>query len=80
MSELHTAPLGRPSPAAVVSPTGHVSEEMKQESSPVTYYPGVMHTGAQVVIRNGASVLTDTPLASDDSPPGKHITAFPTVW
>lgn len=59
---------------------GYKSEAASASSAPATQWPGVMHTGAQSVVRDGVQILTDRPLKSDAPVPGRHFTFMPTVW
>jgi len=52
-----------------VAPTGVEAEDIES----VTPTPGVLHTGAQTVIRDGVQVLTDRPERGDDPLPGRFI-------
>lgn len=70
----------RVSGSPAVSAAGYTSKQDELPEPPVTEWPGVMHTGAQSVVRDGVQVLTDCPQESDDPVPGRHFTFMPTVW
>ncbi len=61
-----------PSAASDTASASGSSSRTGTRAASVTDYPGQMHSAAQPVVRNGVTVLTDRPLASDEPLPGRR--------